>query len=171
MLAWLLAILALTGAPASAPAASNQGSIVEADGSLMQNPSATLARLRLLGVQQVRLSLYWSYVAPHATSSRAPRSFDASDPGSYPAANWAIWDTIIRDAASEGIAIDLDPQGGTPRWAMGPGEPRGATNVDWEPSPAAYREFMHAVGERYSGNYDPATGRLAPGDPNDLPRD
>lgn len=156
--------------PAPATASSSQGSIVEANGSLMQDPSATLARLRLLGVQQVRLSLYWSYVAPDAGSRRPPRHFDASDPASYPAGNWAMWDAIIRDAVSDGIAIDLDAQGAAPRWAMGRGEPRGATNLNWEPSPGAYREFVHALGERYSGSYDPALGRLAPGDPDDLPR-
>ena len=52
----------------------------------------------------------------------------------------------------------------------GPGPPRGTTNLNWEPNAAAFGQFVRAMGTRYSGNYDPSLGRIAPGDPNDLPR-
>ncbi len=165
----MLLCLPAAGAPPAA-ASTRQRSMVEDNLSLMMNPSGTLDRLRLLGVQQVRVSLYWNYVAPSPNSARRPRGFNAADPAAYPASNWAVWDAIVRGAARDGITIDLDPQGGAPRWAMGRGEPRGATNLVWEPSPVEYRLFLHALGERYSGNYDPALRRQVPGDPNDLPR-
>jgi len=139
-------------------------SIVEADPSLMSDPLGTLSRLRLIGVQQVRLSIYWSQIAPSPQSRRPPRHFDAGDPAAYPPANWAIWDTIITAAAADGISIDLDPQGTAPRWALGRGEPRGATNMNWEPSAADFGRFMHALGVRYSGHYTP------PGASSPLPR-
>jgi hypothetical protein len=167
--AWVcgLAALAAAALAAAAPPAlgsSGQRSIVEDNQSLLRDPAGTLARLRLLGVQLVRLSLFWSSVAPDAGSRRPPRRFDAADPAAYPARAWTVWDTIIDDATADGIAIDLDPQGPAPRWALGGGEPRGATNRNWEPSAADYGQFVHALGIRYSGRYIP------PGDSSPLPR-
>ena len=162
--------LTLAVAPEAASASNAQQSIVEGGLALMSKPAATLQKLRVLGVQEVRLSMYWDYVAPAARSRQPPRHFNAGDPAAYPAGNWAVWDAIVQDAAQQGITIDLDPQGGAPRWALGPGEPKGATNQMWEPSPVDYRLFVHALGIRYSGNYNPVLKRLDPGSPQDLPR-
>jgi hypothetical protein len=164
-----LALLSVARTP-PATASSQQQSMVEDDQALMTNPATTFARLRVLGVQQVRVSLYWSYVAPAPNSSRPPLNFDAGNPADYPTANWTMWDAIIREAARQGITVDLDPQGTAPRWALGPGEPRGATNQVWQPSPVDYREFVHALGVRYSGNYNPTDRLVEPGAAGDLPR-
>src|SRR5436309_3285928 len=51
-----------------------------------------------------------------------------------------------------------------------PGRPSGNSNPHWEPSPAEFGAFVRAVATRYSGSYDPVQERLAPGDPDDLPR-
>jgi hypothetical protein len=156
--------------PASSARASGaQQAMLQDDVSLMANPMATLSRLRLLGVQRIRLSVHWNYIAPASGSRRPPRRFDAADPGSYPAANWQIWDQIVTDAQQEGIGVDLDVMGGAPRWAQGPGAPAGNTNPNWEPSASAYRQFVHALGVRYSGDYDPTRRRLVR-DGSDLPR-
>ena len=132
---------------------------------LYSDPVGTLSRLRQLGATRVRLYVTWEDIAPQPRSSRRPRGFRAADPKSYPARNWAIWDDVIRDAQADGIAIDLDVGGGAPLWATGKRKPP----VQWEPSPGEFGAFVHAVGIRYSGTYDPNTHSSRPGDPNDLP--
>ena len=76
----------------------------------------------------------------------------------------------MTDAARDGITVDLDLMGGAPRWAQGPGRPAGNSNPNWEPSAAAFGEFVQAIATRYSGSYDPALGRTVPGGAGDLPR-
>ncbi|MBV8430238.1 MAG: hypothetical protein JO244_03690, partial [Solirubrobacterales bacterium] len=166
-----LAIAVLLALPACHPAvaASSQQSMIEDDVALMTNPAGTLSQLRLLGVQRVRLAVRWYYIAPSPHSGQMPRHFDGNDPASYPAGNWQIWDQIVRDAAQDGIGLDFDVMGGAPRWALGSGAPPGNTNPNWEPSPGLYRQFVHALGVRYSGNYDPQKKRTVK-DANDLPR-
>jgi hypothetical protein len=162
------AVSVVHAAPASA--SHTQQGMLEDDVQLMSNPSGTIQRLRMIGVQRIRLAVRWYYIAPKPHSSRAPKHFNGSDPAAYPAANWSIWDQIVQDAHQAGIALDLDPMGGAPDWALGPGRPKGNENPSWNPNPAMYRAFVHALGERYSGDYNPVLEKLTPGDSRDLPR-
>ena len=163
--------LAFAGAHAQPARASNhQEGMLESDGDLLADPAGTLSRLRLLGVQRVRVAVRWNFIAPAPSARRPPAHFDATDPADYPAANWSVWDTIVTDAAQEGIGLDFDVMGAAPRWALGPGEPRGATNMVWEPSPRMYQQFVQALGTRYSGDYNPSQERLDPGASGDLPK-
>jgi hypothetical protein len=155
---------------AEALGSSSQLSVIEDDTHLQADPAGTLEQMRALGADVVRVSMPWQMIAPAPRSAHVPRNFDASDPAAYPAANWRVWDTIVTDARRDGITVDLDVMGGAPRWALGPGRPKGNRNPNWEPSPAAYGQFVQAVAMRYSGNYDPGAQALAPGDPSDLPR-
>jgi hypothetical protein len=164
----LLAALAL-GVPRARAQAQLQ-SIFESDSTLRSDPAGTMTRLRLLGVQRLRVDVWWAAIAPNPTSSHAPAGFHGVSPAAYPDANWAGFDAIVRDAAAAGIAVDFDVMGTSPRWALGPGEPKGATNGNWEPSPGLYGAFVHALGVRYSGQYDPVARHLAPGSSRDLPR-
>ncbi len=129
--------------------------MIQDGGLLVQNPVGTLAKFRVLGANMVRVILLWSSVAPRASSQRRP-TFNASDPAAYPAANWAPWDAIVRDATADGISVDLTVSGAAPRWADGPGLP-GPYNPQfaWKPSASDYAAFMHAVGQRYGGTYKP----------------
>jgi hypothetical protein len=166
----LVAALALLTLPACrAVAAASQQAMLEDDIQLMDNPAGTLAQLRLLGVQRVRVAVRWYYIAPRPHSRRMPGHFNPGDPAAYPAGNWAIWDEIVRDAAQNGIGLDFNPMGGAPLWAEGSGAPPGNTNPNWEPSPTQFRQFVHALGVRYSGSYDPKLKRTVR-DSNDLPR-
>jgi hypothetical protein len=167
-LAFVIALL-MTVPASIAEASGSQQAMLQDDVSLMANPAGTLARLRLLGVQRIRLSVHWNYIAPAPGSPRPPRRFDAADPAGYPTANWQIWDQIVTDAQQDGIEVDLDVMGGAPRWAQGAGAPRANTNANWEPSASMYRQFVHALGVRYSGDYDPIRRRLVR-DSADLPR-
>jgi hypothetical protein len=155
---------------AQARASTGQISIFQDDPRLDLDPAGTLARMRLLGAQVVRVSVPWYYIAPDVNSKKPPHGFNATNPAAYPASRWALWDAIDTDAHKDGITLDFDLLGGAPLWALGPGRPRGNTNPNWEPNAADYGAFVRAVGTRYSGDYDPSTGQIAPGDPGDLPR-
>lgn len=153
-----------------ARASGGQLSIIQDDPRLDKDPAQTLARMRLLGAQVVRVSVPWYFIAPARNAKHPPAGFNASDPASYPAGAWSLWDAIVTIAHDDGITVDFDLMGGAPRWALGRGRPRGNFNSSWEPNAGAYGAFVRAVATRYSGNYDPTTGQSSPGDPNDLPR-
>lgn len=172
----LLALLAL-GCPllvAPAPALADHGqvSILESDPLLLASPGATLSTIKELGISTIRLSIRWQSVAPDTNSFHAPRHFNAGSPSAYPARRWAPYDAVIQAAAQAGVRVDLDVTGGAPLWATGGGMPHqhGYPFHNWKPSAARFGSFVHAVGVRYSGQYSPSLGRLAPGAGDDLPR-
>ena len=138
--------------------------IFEAADQLTNRPEETLKVLRQLGVQYLRVMVVWRSVAPDAGASAAPTNFDAANPAAYPAAGWAPYDAIVRDAKALHIGVLFNVTGGAPDWAMGPGfTPGGAPGV-WRPSAARFAPFARAVGTRYSGHYIP------PGSATPLPR-
>ena len=56
------------------------------------------------------------------------------------------------------MQVDFTLSGGAPRWAEGPGIPGVALDNAfwaWRPSAVGFGQFVHAVGERYSGSYVP----------------
>ena len=54
------------------------------------------------------------------------------------------------------MGLDLDLVAPPPRWASSPGAPDPATQTEWKPSAALFKQWVHAVGVRYSGRYTPA---------------
>jgi hypothetical protein len=130
-------------------------SIFEAPIQLLSTPAPTLDVLRRLGVQNVRVIVRWSSLAPAPTSRRPPRHFNASAPGAYPAAGWAPYDAIIREATARHMGVLFNVSGPAPLWASGKGAPPGGVPGVWRPSAAQFRLFVHAVGVRYSGSYKP----------------
>ena len=88
--------------------------------------------------------------------SRKRPNFDATNPASYPGASWAIYDTVVRDATTLGMGVDLTVGEPVPLWATGAGAPPGAPHYQWRPSAGEFGQFMRAVGKRYSGSYKPA---------------
>ena len=166
LIAVALALAGCGGTASHRPAAANPAgliSIFESD-QLLSTPARTLDQLRSLGVQYVRVMVRWRYVTPEAWATATPAHFDGASPGAYPAANWAPYDAIVRDAQARHIGVMFDITGGAPNWAMGPGyTPGGAAGV-WRPSATAFGAFVRAVGTRYSGSYEP------PGATTPLPR-
>ncbi len=170
---WALTALALvTVMPAGkALAASNQDAMFQDFRDLFANPSGTLEQMRVLGADGLRLTMIWDRVAPQPNSRRRPKHFHEGNPASYPARNWAVWDMIVKDADKDGIAINLDLYGLAPIWATAPGAPHDhKLHHNWVPSAKDFKLFAHAVGERYSGNFNPHTNRISPGNRDDLPR-
>jgi hypothetical protein len=150
-----LALPAWLAAAACAPAATTtMQSIFQDDPHLEANPSAVLGQMRMAGATVVKVAMRWNGVAPNPWQYRAPRGFNASDPRSYPGQNWNIFDTVVRDAAADGMAINFDLGGPIPIWATGPRAPRGK-HSNWDPSPRAFAQFVRAVGIRYSGHFTP----------------
>jgi len=135
-------------------------SIFEAGPQLLANPAGTLDELRRLGVDRVKVFVSWSAVAPDPKSPTPPAGFQASDPAAYPAASWAPYDAMIKDATARGIGVDLTLSN-PPAWAAGPGEPPNSPPGVWKPSPSEFGAFVRAVGTRYSGTYKPP-GASAP---------
>ncbi len=162
-LALALSLLALLALPGSAAASKRQISIFQDDGRMLTDPAGTLATFRILGVTTVRVTLSWYHVTRDPGSSRRPSHFDGSDPNAYPAAGWAPYDQMVRDAAADGMQIDFTIAGGSPVWADGPGIPPGGNNpyFAWKPSARLFGQFVHAVGERYDGSFTP-TGTSSP---------
>ena len=153
--------------PARAAAQANQVGIFQDDARMLTAPGPTLLALRELGVGAVRVTLAWNTVAP---AHRPPAGFKASDPASYPAANWNIYDQIVQDAHTDGIAVDFSVTGPAPLWAAGSGQPAPGGYGEWKPSTSAFLSFVEAVATRYSGSYDPVAGAIVHGSADDLPR-
>jgi hypothetical protein len=158
--AWLMQ------APAPAAAQTNQIEMFQDDIQLLSNPAATLQQLRELGVDVLRVTIHWNAIAPY----KRPAGFNATNPAAYPAANWAVYDQIVADAKMDGIALDFSLSSAAPPWATGAGQPAPGGFGGWEPSASAFKQFVQAVGTRYSGTYDPTQNKSIPGGPNALPR-
>ena len=139
-------------------------SIFEEEIQLHAHPAQTLDTLRQLGVERVRVYISWAAVAPDPTSRVRPAGFDGADPAAYPQANWAIYDTIVRDTLARGMGLDVLLSSPAPAWATSPGEPKSGPAGVWKPSAQEFGLFVRAVARRYSGSY------TTPGATGPLPR-
>jgi len=160
------AVIGLLPLPARAAAATNQIGMFQDDARMLTVPGPTLQTLRELGAGVVRVTLAWNTVAP----AKRPAGFNPVLPASYPAANWSIYDQIVRDAHADGIVVDFSVTGPGPLWAAGGGQPAPGNYGEWKPSAAAFGQFVEALATRYSGGYDPISDTIAHGNPDDLPR-
>jgi hypothetical protein len=143
VIALLLCLLAVSPAAAS----SRQTVSFEAPRELLSDDlrDQTLDEISAFGVHSLRVVMYWHAVAPAADSATRP-SFDASDPGAYPEANWAPFDRLFADAARRGIDdVLVTISGPVPRWAT-------STRKDTVSSPSAkeFGQFVTAAGKRYA---------------------
>jgi hypothetical protein len=161
----LAAILAAVGCAFTAGAvraSTNQISIMEPGPSVTSDSATTMSTLQLLGVNTIRLNIGWADVAPDPNSTRAPKQFSASNPSAYPSGRFDGYDAAIKAASADGIGVDVDVSGGSPKWAI-PGATK-TSNSLYAPSTSKYQAFYEAVARRYSGSYTP------PGASSPLPR-
>ena len=165
----LLLLLAGAGLPASAAASAPlpRESTFQDDSLLVYNTPAgvtrTLNTLHGLGVDRVRVSVFWSLVAPAAKSRTRP-NFDASDPNAYPAGSWDRYDRIVTFAAADGIAVNFNLTDPAPLWATG-SAPRTDIAPTFEPSAKEFGLFVAAVATRYSGSFVAPKPTLEPQHP------
>jgi hypothetical protein len=149
----LLVTTAVLAMAHAAGASQRQIQIIQADPPMLSDPVGTLAQFRALGANTVRIIVHWDFIAPDTQPA------NGSDPSSYPAANWAPYDAIVRDARQDGIRVDFTLAGGAPRWAEGahvPPQGLADKSFAWKPNATLYGQFVHAVGERYDGSFTPA---------------
>ncbi len=113
----------------------------------------TLATLRSLGVDRIRVTVLWRAVAPTPDSATRPAGFVASDPAGYP--GFAPYDRLVALAGASGIGVNFDLSAAGPLWAMGGRSPQAHYTDVYEPSAAEFGQFVAAVGRRYDGSYVP----------------
>jgi hypothetical protein len=156
VVAFTVPVLSLLATAPPAGASTTQLSMFEVPGlaTAAQDPARTLQTLRSLGVNLLRVGVYWNEIAPSPTSRTRP-FFNAADPSAYPAANWAGLDRLVSEAQTDGIQIDFMVTGGAPLWATQTGAPLcptgagGCYESGFEPSASEYGQFVQAVATRY----------------------
>jgi hypothetical protein len=114
--------------------------------------NTTLDTLAAFGVDRLRVSVFWSIVAP-ATDQTVRPVFDATDPAAYPQNLWAPYDRIVRAAQARGIALNFNLTSPIPRWAA-TDSPRPELQETYGPNTDEFGKFVKAVGTRYSGTYE-----------------
>src|SRR4051794_19954604 len=158
----LLLVATACAFPTGALASHQQQAMFLDTAGILGDPVTRLDQLRELGVERVRLFVAWDYYAPAPLSYRRPR-FRESDPAAYPAGAWSRLDAAVLQARADRIAINLDVGGGSPLWATAKDHPRDRRHPNWSPNAGDYKAFVRAIATRYSGNYDPLTNRISPG--------
>jgi hypothetical protein len=157
----LACLLALVPAGPAA-AAIDQESVLQ-DDPLIVYPSSvaeldrTFAVLNGLGVDRIRVSVFWNLVAPHPKSREKP-AFEgrgASWPDSYPRGAWDRYDNIVLMARKYQIGLLFTVTGPGPNWAAR--RKQSAYSV-YRPKAKEFRAFVTAVGRRYSGTWTPEGG-------------
>jgi len=161
LLSLLTTLAVLTGA-ASAHANGSQLSVMMDDDNLIyrspKTTDRTLDAMARLGVDYVRVTVLWKVVAERARSTRArERNFrrrGADSPRAYPVGNWDRYDHLVRSAGARGIGVYFNLTGPGPDWCC-PKPPRGEEEnaATWMPKPREFKNFVKAVGTRYSGRY------------------
>jgi hypothetical protein len=134
-------LLALLGS-GLAWASHNETVYFEANSQLLDSakrPQA-LAQLQHLGVNALRVELYWAEVAPAGNSVRKP-NFDATNPAGY---NWGQYDALLSEAQRLRWKVLLTVTSPAPKWAT-------STHRDQITHPNAqyFEQFMTALGRHY----------------------
>jgi hypothetical protein len=141
----VILLMLLAAFPAAAAASSTQSMTFEAPRELL-DPSTrdrTLQEVRDLGVDRVRVLVYWRDYAPAAGSKRRP-GFDATNPDAYPAGVWSRLDGLFDSAKARGLSVQLTLTGPVPRWAT-----KGNRDHVTRPSTKEFQAFATAVGRRF----------------------
>lgn len=129
--------------------------IMQDDAELLHQAPGRVGRaldtMRSLGVDWVRVTANWSFIAPDPASARRP-AFDARDPAAYPPGTWDALDRVVRMADARGLKVLVDVGFWAPRWAVS----RAVNPPDhqrWGIDAAQFGDFAGAVATRYSGRY------------------
>lgn len=142
-------VLLCAGGASAAPAVASPGQFTtfEAPAELLSSGDAvrmqTLTELRALGVDSIRVTMYWQNVAPSPDARQAPR-FDATDPAAYA---WGAYGQLADEVHARGMRLLIAVTGPVPRWATA-----GAKDHLTNPSPGDYKAFMTAVGRRFGAD-------------------
>ncbi len=177
-------------APSAAQASPTQQSIMMDDDLLVYRDDATaaktLAQMKSLGVDTVRVTVLWKTVAEFAkftksdlaklkaskkgknakavqraidTARRQNRRFKAANPRTYPIRNWDRYDNLVKKAGDVGIRVYFNITGPGPRWAHQT-KPKGSNALQstFKPRAREFKLFVTAVGKRFDGTYKDENG-------------
>ena len=153
LLASLLLAASLAGAwPAPARAAHDQRTVFDPPGLQLvhaspQQRANMLDQIAASGADTVRLLVYWRAYTPAPNSTEKPAGFDASDPTDYPQGTFDALDASVRGITERGMKVLMTPTAPAPTWATA-----GGTMGLNRPDPAEFRQFVEALGMRYSGS-------------------
>lgn len=149
-----LALLVALMAPAAASADRSAELSIMDDQLLLGESQADVDRemriFRSLGVDRVRVSAFWSQLAPAPQSRTKPAGFDGRNPGD-PRYAWAPLDRVVTSAGRHGLRVMVSISMPAPIWATG----RTRTpNPLWKPSVSEFADFSEAVTRRYAPMVD-----------------
>jgi hypothetical protein len=130
---------ALVSAPL-ADASTRQLTIMQDDAQVRGRTAQTLDEFDRLGVDIVKVNLYWDEVAPKGR--RKPRGFDGSDPAGY---SWSNYGEVISGIIDRGMRPFLSLGGRGPRWATGSKGRRGT----YKPNAKEFGRFAEAAGRQF----------------------
>jgi hypothetical protein len=157
VLAVVLGVAGTASRAATAQASATQFSAIMDDNLLVYGSDgdriSALNVMNLMGVQVVRVTMSWNFMAASATRTIAQRRrFRGDIPSRYSPVLWDRFDKLIRAAKLRNIRVLL--------CVTGPGPPAFNTPTKdvfnrptFKPSAFQYYRFVRAVGLRYSGHY------------------
>ena len=118
-----------------------------------QHVDQRMAEAKALGFDRIRVSVYWRLLAPSPDSKQKPAG-DATDPRWYGQGKWDRYDRIVELAQKHGLGVLFSVTGPSPLWVTGtPAQGRTDVADTWDPNADAFREFVTALGKRYSGTW------------------
>jgi hypothetical protein len=110
----------------------------------------TLTGMQGLGVDRLRVSAFWSDIAPSPNAVSKPSGFNAADPDD-PGYRWADLDRVVVGALDHHLEILISISTPIPLWASAKPSLK---NPVWQPKPAEFAQFAHAVALRYATTVD-----------------
>src|SRR4051794_8708242 len=111
---------------------------------------SVLSRMQAYGADRLRVSAFWSDIAPAPQSGHAPARFDASNPYA-PEYRYDALDRVIASAAAHRMKVVVSLSTPIPYWASAAPSKK---NAVWEPEPKQFAAFAYAVAARYSAVAD-----------------
>ena len=154
-----LLLVGLVG-PRGATAGQNMQLLMEDEHHLLEGTRGEQLRLldqmKALGVDKVRVVVWWRYVLQQPRALELPTG-DLANPAApiYDPGSWEMLDSLVRESRARGIDLVLDPASASaitgtvlhlPAWAR---LPSGAPRI------RQFTRFVKALGRRYSGHYVP----------------
>src|SRR4051794_29727407 len=111
---------------------------------------SVLSRMQAYGADRLRVSAFWSDIAPAPQSGHAPARFDASNPYA-PEYRFDVLDRVVASAAAHGMKVMVSLSTPIPYWASAAPSKK---NPVWEPDPKQFAAFAYAVAARYGAVAD-----------------
>jgi hypothetical protein len=159
----LLSLVAALAVAAPAGANGVQVSMMMDDDLLVyrsaKTTDKTLDQMAKLGVDYVRVTVLWKVVADKARNTRKKdrhfRKLGADNPKAYPVRNWDRFDHLVNAASARGIGVYFNVTGPGPAGWCCEKPPKGeeVNRETWMPKAREFKNFVKAVGTRYSGKY------------------